>query len=285
MDERRPERPVEEDGTAHLFRAVGKQVKVLRKARGLHQRELAELTHVGEDLISAIERGVRTPQPDFLERADKVLDAGGVLLAVVDDVREALARSRTRHPDWYRGYAELEAQAVELHHYCNHALHGLLQIEAHAETVFAKRRPLLDEETIAKRTSDRLARQQVFERKPAPVISYILEEVILNRPTGGRAVHKDQLRHLLRVGQMRNVEIQIMPTAHEGHPNLDSAFNLVTPKGQAHQVAYTEAQGNPRLITNPEDVRMIAERYGIMRAQALNAWESLALIERKLGEQ
>src|SRR6478735_814683 len=108
-NEERPERPAESDGTAHLFRALGKMIKVLRERAGLSQKELGLATHCGEDLISAMERGVRTPQPEFLELADDVLSAGGLLRATIGEVREALAKARTRHPEWYRGYANLEA--------------------------------------------------------------------------------------------------------------------------------------------------------------------------------
>ncbi|GAA3087839.1 helix-turn-helix domain-containing protein [Streptomyces rectiviolaceus] len=283
-EERRPERPAEEDGTAHLFRAVGKQIKVLRIGAGLSQKELGSRAHCGEDLISAMERGVRTPQPEFLELADPLLGAGGLLIAVIDDVREAQKRSRTRHPDWYRGYAKLEADAVELHHYANQGVPGLLQTEDYARAVFSNWRPLLAEEAIEKRVSDRLARQQIFERWPSPACSYVLEEVVLQRPIGGRDVHEVQLRQLLRYGRMRNVEIQVLPTNREEHPNMDGAFNLLTPKGH-QQVAYTEVQGYPKLITDPEEVRLIVDRYGIMRALALNPRESLALIEKILGER
>lgn len=282
-EERRPERPAEEDGTAHLFRAVGKQIKVLRVRAGLSQKELAARTHCGEDLISAMERGVRTPQPDFLELADPLLGADGVLIAAIDDVREAQKKSRTRHPDWYRGYARLEAEAVELHFYANQGVPGLLQTEEYARAVFSHRRPLLNEETVEKRVTDRLARQQIFERWPSPSFSYVLEEVVLQRPIGGRLVQQDQLRHLLRMGRKRTIEIHVLPTDSEEHPNLDSAFNLLTPKGH-QEVAYTETQGHPRLITDPEEVRLIADRYGSMRGMALNPRESLALIEKMLGE-
>lgn len=283
-EERRPERPAEEDGTAHLFRAVGKQIKVLRIRAGLSQKELASRTHCGEDLISAMERGVRTPQPEFLELADPLLGADGVLIAAIDDVREAQKKSRTRHPDWYRGYARLEAEAVELHFYANQGVPGLLQTEDYARAVFSHRRPLLDEETVERRVADRLARQEIFERWPSPSFSYVLEEVVLQRPIGGRAVQQSQLRHLLHMGRKRTVEIHVLPTDSEEHPNLDSAFNLLTPKGHG-EVAYTEAQGHPRLITDPEEVRLIADRYGSMRGMALNPRESLALIGKMLGEQ
>lgn len=281
--EERPERPAESDGTAHLFRALGKQIKVLRERAGLSQRELGLATHCGEDLVSAVERGVRTPQPDFLERVDQVLDAGGVLVAAAGEVREALARSRTRHPDWFRDFARTEADSLALHEYSNQAVPGLLQTEDYARAVFTRRRPLLNEETVEKRVADRLARQSIFERWPAPTFSFVLEEAVLQRPIGGRSVHMNQLRRLHHVGQMRTVELQVMPTEREEHPSMDGPFTLLTPKGRG-EVAYTEVQGHARLITAPDEVRVVNERYGIMRAQALTPRESLTLIEKMLGE-
>ncbi|MBV7669347.1 helix-turn-helix domain-containing protein [Streptomyces halstedii] len=281
--EERPERPAESDGTAHLFRALGKQLKVLREAAGLSQKELGAAVHCGEDLVSAMERGVRTPQPDFLERADALLNANGVLKAAVDEVKEALTKVRTRHPDWFRDYARVEAEAVAIHQYSNQAVPGLLQTEVYARAVFTQRRPLLDEATIEKRVADRLARQQVFERWPLPTFSYVLEEAVLQRPIGGPSAHAEQLKHLSKVSCMRNVELQVMPTSAEQHPNLDGPLTLLTPRGRK-EVAYTEVQGNARLITDPEEVRVVSERYGIMRAQALTPRESLTLIEKMLGE-
>jgi hypothetical protein len=205
------------------------------------------------------------------------------LTAVIPEVEEAMTRSRTRHPEWYRSYAALEAEAVELHFYANQGVPGLLQTHRYARAVFSRRRPLLDEETIEKRVADRLARQQVLEQWPVPMCSYVLEEAVLHRPIGGPEVHKEQLRQLLRIGRLRNVEIQVMPFAQTEHPNMDGPFNLLTPKKRG-QVAYVEVQGYPRLITEPEEVRKIADRYGIMRAMALTPTESLAAIEKLLGE-
>lgn len=281
--DRRPETPAEADGTTGLFTAVGKLLKLLRERAGVTQKELGEMVGYGPDAISAMERGVRVTRPEVLEKADELLNAQGVLAAMIPEIKEAMKKARTRHPEWYRSYAGLEAEAVELHHYCSHAVHGLLQTEDHARAVFAKRRPFLNEETIEKRVADRLSRQQVFERWPSPAVSYVLEEVVLDRPIGGKRVHKEQLQRLLRIGGMQNIEIQVMPTRCEEHPNMDGAFNLLTPKGHP-QVAYTEIQGYPRLITDMEEVRKIADRYGIMRAMALPPLASRALIEKKLEE-
>ncbi|MGW0824216.1 helix-turn-helix domain-containing protein [Streptomyces sp. NPDC002845] len=284
-DERepRPETPAEADGTIELFSTLGKMLRLLRERAGLTQKEFGKMVGYGPDQIGAMERGVRVPRPEFLDQADEILGAGGLLKEAKEDVERAMSKRRTRHPEWYRSYAALEAEAIELHHYCNQALHGLLQTEDYARALFVRWRPLLSEEAIEKRVSDRLSRQQVFDRQPLPVISYVLEEVVLDRPIGGKDVFAEQLERLLRIGSLRNVEIQVMPTVCEEHPILDGAFNLVTPKKHA-QVGYTETQGYPRLITDTEEVRQLAERYGIMRALALSPRESRALIEKKLGE-
>ncbi|MGW2637758.1 helix-turn-helix domain-containing protein [Streptomyces sp. NPDC001348] len=279
--ERRPETPSEADGTTGLFTTLGKQLKVLRERKGLTQKELGQLVAYGPDAISAMERGVRVTQPELLEKVDELLDAGGILRAAIPDVKEAIKKARTRHPEWYRGYAALEAQAVSLYDYSTMGVLGLLQTEEYARAVFTQRHPPLDEETIERRVADRLSRQQIFEQWPPPEFSFVMEEAVLQRPIGGPRVHAEQLRQLLRIGRMRNVQLQVMPTARHEHPCLDNSFTLLTPKGK-EQVAYMESQGYPRLITDREEVRVLAARYGIIRAQALNPYESLDLIEKML---
>ena len=178
----------------------------------------------------------------------------------------------------------MEQDAVELHFYSNQAVPGLLQTEDYARAIFSMRQPLLDEATVERRVADRLARQEIFDRWPTPAASYVLEEVVLQRPIGGRAAQVGQLKQLLRIGSLRTVELQVMPTDREEHPSMAGPFTLLTPKGRS-QVAYTEVQNVSRLITDSEEVRIIAAQYGILRAQALTPRESLALIEKLLGEQ
>ncbi|WP_351226886.1 hypothetical protein [Streptomyces sp. NPDC002133] len=46
-----------------------------------------------------------------------------------------------------------------------------------------------------------------------------------------------------------------------------------------------EIQSNPRLVTDPGEVRMFTERHGIIRAQPLTPRESLSLVEKMSGER
>ncbi|MFG2939765.1 helix-turn-helix domain-containing protein [Streptomyces sp. NPDC048282] len=282
QQERRPETPAEADGTTGLITALGKMLKLLRERAGLTQKDFGATVGYGPDAISAMERGVRVPQPDMLVKADELLGAGGLLVAALPELKEAMKRARTRHPEWYRGYAALEEQASAVHVYSNQLVPGLLQTEGYAEAVFAQWRPLLSEQAIATRVADRLARQQLLESWPSATFSFVLDESVLLRPVGGRDVHVGQLQNLTRIGALRTVELQVMPMDREEQPSMDGPFNLLTVR-KGEQVAYVEIHTYPRLITDAQEVGILTERYGLLRAQALRPSESLDLIERLRG--
>ncbi|MHB9857561.1 helix-turn-helix domain-containing protein [Streptomyces sp. YIM S03343] len=271
------------DEVADLFRALGRQIRVARERAGLSRKELGDRIGYGEETISSVERGRRTPQPELLIAVDRELDCGGLLAAAAEDVERAKARRRVRHPEWFRDYARLEAEAVEICFYSTLTIPGLLQTRGYAQTLFSARRPLLDEETIEQRVGARLDRQQILTRWPPPMVTALIEESVLLREIGGREVQREQLRHLRKLGQLRNVEVQVLPLKCQGHAGMEGPFILLTPKGRP-QVGYGEFQSVNRLITDPEEVRMLAARYGSVRGQALNLAESSALIEKLLGD-
>ncbi|WP_373462473.1 Scr1 family TA system antitoxin-like transcriptional regulator [Streptomyces sp. V3I7] len=273
----------ESEQAGDLNRAVGKQIKLLRERAGFTQRELADRLGYSEDLVSSLERGRRTPQREFLEAADEFFDAGGLLKATAEDVEKAKARARVRHPAWFRDYARLEREAVEINDYNCHDIPGLFQTVRRIRALYEMRKPLLDEETIEQRVVSRLARQEILTGWPPPMITAVIEESVLRRPLGGRDVHQEQLQQLCRLGALRNVELQVMPMARTEHAGMGGSFILLTPKGKP-QLGYTEAQNSSRLVMDPEEVRIVAAQYGSIRAQALTMQESLALIEKMLGE-
>ncbi|MET8828460.1 Scr1 family TA system antitoxin-like transcriptional regulator [Streptomyces sp. NPDC004610] len=52
-----------------------------------------------------------------------------------------------------------------------YAVPGLLQTEEYARAVFAIRRPLLDEDQIQRGSGGRPARQEIYRREAAPLMS------------------------------------------------------------------------------------------------------------------
>ncbi|MGH3312867.1 MAG: helix-turn-helix domain-containing protein [Streptomyces sp.] len=261
-------------GILHVF---GRQLKLCRKRAGLERPELGAQTGYSASTIASFEQGRRIPPPRFIDQADELLDAGGVLRAGKEEV------ARAQYPAFFRDAARLETEAVELFAYDTHVVKGLLQTEEYMRALLTMRRPLLDEATIEQRVAARLARQEIFNRWPAPLLSFVLEESVLRRRLGGSSVQRGQLEQILLIGQKRNVEIQIMPLDREDNAGVDGPFTVLTRRG-ADEVGYMEAQGRSTLVTDREEVRALAARYGIIRAQALTPRESLAFVEKLLGE-
>ena len=59
---------------AKLQKQLGARVYELREKAGLTQAQLAEKSNVSNDTISRIERGIRSPSFEVLERLAKALD-------------------------------------------------------------------------------------------------------------------------------------------------------------------------------------------------------------------
>lgn len=266
-----------DEGASVVLRTVGRQIKLWRERAGLTQAELGRAIGYGEEQVSSVERGRRMPKPEFLRAADEVLGAGGMLIAFIEDVE------RAQYPKKVRDLAKLEAEAEELGAYAHAVVHGLLQTRDYARTIYRMHRPTLDEDTIERSVAARMARQEIFERQPAPFLSFVQEEVTLRRPIGGRMVLRGQLERLLEVGRLRHVEIQVMPTDREDHPGLTGSFLLPDPRN-GRKVAHSEAPLFNRVTTERKDVRILEARYGIIRAQALTPHQSLAFIEKLPGE-
>ncbi|WP_086739144.1 helix-turn-helix domain-containing protein [Streptomyces glaucescens] len=269
---------MEDEEAEAVLRVVGRQIRAWRDQAGLKQAELAAAIGYGEEMVSSVERGRRIPKPEFLDKADEVLGAGGKLASMKEDVE------RARYPKKVRDLAKLEGEAVELGAYANHYVHGLLQTADYTRALFAMRRPAYTVDEIERNVSARLARQDVFERAPRPTLTFVQEEVTLRRPIGGRMVLRQQLEHLLEIGSLRHVEIQVMPTELEDHAGMGGPIRLLKLQ-DGMTVAHEEGQTDNRLISDPKRVQPLELRYGIIRSQALTPRESLAFIEKVLGEE
>ncbi|MFB7467119.1 Scr1 family TA system antitoxin-like transcriptional regulator, partial [Streptomyces sp. NPDC056224] len=115
-----------EDESGAVIATVGRQLKMWREAAGLDRAQFGTRMGYGPNLIYKIERGARIPRPEYLDKADEILSAGGKLAAMKADVEGA------RYPKKVRDLAKLESQAVEIGAYANVVVHGLLQTEEYA---------------------------------------------------------------------------------------------------------------------------------------------------------
>ncbi|WP_340385469.1 helix-turn-helix transcriptional regulator [Streptomyces sp. SS7] len=257
--------------------AFGQSMKTLRVRAGLEREELGRRLGYSASTVASFEQGRRIPSPRTIEQADEVLGAGGLLTLWKEQVE------RAQYPVFFQGMAGLEKRAIELLSYDTLMVKGLLQTEEYMRAVLDMRRPPLDQETVEQRVTARLARQDIFDRRPAPLLSFVMDESVLRRRLGGKGVLRGQLEHLLLIGQKRNVEIQVMPLTCEESAGVDGPFTVVT-RDDGKKFAYAEAQGTSTLQTDPQQAALAAARYGIIRSQALTPRESSQFVEKLLGE-
>ncbi|MEU5139464.1 helix-turn-helix transcriptional regulator [Streptomyces sp. NPDC021139] len=268
--------PDDEWGVAVLT-TVGRQLKLRREAVGMRAGDFGVAVGYGEDLVYKVEGGKRIPRREYLERADQVLEAGGLIAAAWEDVK------RVRYPKHVRELAKLEATAAEISLYANHNVHGLLQTEEHMRSLFDTWLPAYTEEDTDRMVAARLARRSVFERSPAPTLSFVQEEATLRRPVGGRMVWRRQLERLLELGELRNVSIQVMPIDSEEHFGTGGLIEVLK-FADGTAVGRSEGAFAGRPVSDPKQLRILELRYGMIRAQALTPRESRAVIEQMLGE-
>ncbi|MFE2072710.1 DUF5753 domain-containing protein [Streptomyces misionensis] len=269
---------LEDEEAGAVIRTVARQLKLWRETAGLTQPEFGALIGYGEELVSSVERRRRIPRPEYLDAADEALGANGRISAMKADLEEA------RYPKKVRDLKKLEADAVELCAYNNSVIHGLLQTEEYARAVLGARRPPFTADQLEQQVAARMARQEIVNDTTArPVFSFVQCESTLRRLIGGKMVMRGQLERLLGVAELRNVDLQVLPLSREENSGLDGPFRLLSLK-DGTTVGHTEVLHISRVIAEPKEVQVLNIQYGIIRAQALSPRESMALIEKVLGE-
>ncbi|MEV0276381.1 helix-turn-helix transcriptional regulator [Streptomyces sp. NPDC050610] len=262
------------------LRTFGAVVQALREHVGLSREEFAALVRFSKHTVASIELGRRMPDPAFVERGEDALGNTGAL-------RKA-SPYLTRKPGlaaWFRMWAQLEQVAISLYTYECRVLPGLLQTRAYAQAVSFSVPPLPNEEELDQRITARLLRQNLLStrRKPPCAFSFIVEQAVLERHTGGEEVTRELFDHLLDVTERHwNVEFQIMPLRQPTHAGLDGPMQLL--ESPEHRwFGYSEGQESGQFISTPKAISLLHQRYAKMRSQALTPEDSRGLLKRMRG--
>ncbi|QES55136.1 transcriptional regulator [Streptomyces venezuelae] len=259
------------------LRSFGETVKASRKRAGLTQEQLAVLVGYSVQYVGSVEQGRRHPSQKFVNKCDAALNAHGVIIIAARQLsrRRGLA-------SWFRRWAEHEAGAVILNTYECRSVPGLLQPESYARALIDNVPPLATPEEADARVAVRMARQKLLYRIPYILFSFVIEQSLIERRTGGPEVTRELIDRLLECGQLPNVDIQIMPTVSPQHAGTDGPFQLL--ETDEHEwLGYTEGQQTGQVISDPKDISLLHQRYAKLRIQALNPADNRALLMRMRG--
>jgi hypothetical protein len=183
------------------------------------------------------------------------------------------------HPDWFKRRAAMDAIAVRLRLFQTQVVPGLLQTDAYARALFAWVEH--DEDVVQERVAARMSRQRRFLDDDGPLLVAVFDESSLRRVVGGPAVMREQCAHLLTVGRLPNVRIQVAPFAFSHLNPPGTSMSLITlPDGQ--EWVYSESLDRGHFSEDPAVIARHARTYDVLRADALSARDSAAMIQNAM---
>ncbi|MEU8886994.1 helix-turn-helix transcriptional regulator [Streptomyces sp. NPDC048442] len=262
-------------------RLVAKMVIAIRKQKGWSQVTLGnELGYTGA-AVSALETLAQPPSDAMLLRLEEVLGEGSGFF------RDAMiAIRRERYPTEFQAFADLEREAVSLHIYSMHVIHGLFQSEEYMRALFNGGSPLNSSARVEELVVGRIARKQLLDREPIAMIEIIIEEAVLSRTIGNKAVMRGQLLYLIECAKRRNVTVRVLTlnSGDEGEYAGDRGpLTLIETREHEHR-AYMEIQDISMLIDDATAVSTYSQRYAKIREQSLSPRKSLSFVEQLVGK-
>ncbi|MDW5322728.1 helix-turn-helix transcriptional regulator [Plantactinospora sp. KLBMP9567] len=249
-----------------------RELRRRRVAAGLSQEALGELMHFSGSHVSSVETGQRPPTPKFLKVADEVLNTGGLLMRLHEDLVKA-----DESPVWAKEWLFYEELAEALRTFENTTIPGLLQTEAYARAIFESG-GLLTPGEVERRVAARLERQAVLRRENPPQFTVVLDAGVLRRPVGGPEVMREQLLHLVDIAkEMPHVRMQVVPESVGAYSGLGGAFIIATlPDNE--DVAYLDHQAPGQVVVGGPVLAWILKAWEAIRSEALPHQQSIERI-------
>lgn len=266
-----------EPDASDSLRTFGAVVQALREFVGLSREEFAQAVGYSKHTVASVELGRRMPDEAFVVRAETATGNTGVLTKAAERLNRQPGLAT-----WFRRWARHEQEAISLYTYESRLVPGLLQTEAYARTLFGERVPPLTDAQVEAQVAARQERQQLLRDRPNTAFSFIVEEYIFQRRTGGAAVTRELIDQVLECTSPRNVELQILPLDRGVHCGMDGPIRLLeTPANR--WFGYCEGQESGQFISDPKVVSTLHMRYAKLRSQALTPEDSAGLLERLRG--
>ena len=129
-------------------------------------------------------------------------------------------------PPWVEPYFGLEAAASFIRNYELQFVPGLLQTEGYARALI-RLGNAATEDDVMRRAEARLSRQEILSRETPPRLWAVMDEGALRRSIGGKAVMREQIRHLIDMCDHPAVTLQLLPFQIGAHPAMGGPFTIL----------------------------------------------------------
>ncbi|AVT38043.1 DNA-binding protein [Plantactinospora sp. BB1] len=238
------------------------------------QDQTGAVINVSASSVGAFENGRMVPMPDTAKALDELFNTGDEIQRLSTE-----ARAEAQAP-WLRPWTDNERRATLLRWFEHSLIPGLLQTADYARAILSAgpNRPAVVEEW----TASRLARQAaVFDRDDPPTLSAIIGESALR--FGNQSIMKDQLEHLVDIGDRSTVHIRVVPQGAGLHAGLTGAFVVATLPGGS-RLGYLDDQLRGRVVADADEVGDLDLTWESLSAVALPRDQSRDVILRVIDD-
>ncbi|MBT2493866.1 helix-turn-helix domain-containing protein [Streptomyces sp. ISL-96] len=267
-------------------RQLGAMMRKLRARKGMTLEEAGRLVGVSKATVSRYETQqgpVKWPIVDALCREFDASEAERN--AVVGLAKDA------KRQGWWSSFADsipedmnllltLEDEAVREDHFNCLYVPGLLQTRSYTEAVQNASEMRVAPEEIKRLVDIRMKRQEILTREKPLHLWAILDESVIRRVVGSREVMREQLGHLLKVNQSREITLQVLPFSKGAHSAAMGSFVILGGAEPSLDVVYVDIHAGSLFMEKDEELNRYRLAFDYLRAQALDMTASSAMIER-----
>jgi transcriptional regulator with XRE-family HTH domain len=212
--------------------------------------------------------------------------------AVIEQLARDAAISRRQRwsvPAEYRDHLtpglrqllQFEEQAAVIRAYQPFIVPGILQTPATAEYLLGRFEKVLTEEDRKVRLDVRMVRaKRITDSERAPNYLLILDEAVLSREIGGRAVAAEQLESVVDLAQRPNIHLRIVKLREGGIPGMLGPFTVLDLSEDDHEdaVLYRESYSDDVFIYDPEAVAYYRAQFEDLWPRCYDEAGSLRLV-------
>jgi hypothetical protein len=222
-------------------------------------------------------------KPDDL---DKMLDLYEVSDPTKREALHALAQD-AKVRGWWSKYREVfgpqslpdfEAEASTIRTFESSMVPGLLQTPDYTAALLQGGR-YTEAEAIERRVNARMERRQILTRFNPVRLRAVLDEAALRRMIGGAEIMAEQMRHLLYMAKLPNVDVQLLPFSAGSHAALAASFSILEfPEPLDLPIVFIETAADGLFLEETEEVEQHSVTFSDAQGSALSTAQSARFI-------
>jgi transcriptional regulator with XRE-family HTH domain len=255
--------------------------------KGWTAEQVAERLMMSPSKVSRLETGQRGASArDVSDLCD--------LYGVDDEQRQHLLElaSEGKQRAWwqplglpYSTYVGLEAEATSINDYGLGVVPGLLQTSSYARAVVHSSVQNLPPEVVEQRVRGRMVRQQLLFSEHPPILDAVVDESVLHRIVGSKAIMRAQLERLLERSELPTVTLRVLPYDAGVVPASNNKFIILKfASTSIRDVVFIECVTGDLYLEDPADVEQYKATFKSLINLAATPDRTRKIIAAKLAD-